>query len=180
MQIWLCEALESVWVRKYHNALTEGGNVSEPWGKSRNREERGRNHEERGRNREMTCCLRTFDIFRYLSICFSPKCDRVKVNAAWTRDIFLQNNVAGTCACACKFHSIASLCWVSPRFFGGYWSTITKICNYVHVQAKKSFMTFKPEAIMDIFWQITCLKISGGARANCSFGRYPCICLSGS
>ena len=68
MQIWLCEALESVGVRKYNNALTEGGNVSEPWGKSRNREERGRNHEERGRNHEMTCCLRTFDIFRYVSV----------------------------------------------------------------------------------------------------------------
>ena len=64
MQILLCEALELVWIRTYHSALTERGTVSEPWGKSRNREERGRNREERGRNREMTCCLRTFDMFQ--------------------------------------------------------------------------------------------------------------------
>ena len=62
-------------------------------------------------------------------------------------------------------------------FFGGYWSTSTKILCPC---ANNSFMTFKPEAIMDIFWQTTCLKTSGGARANYSISRYPCICLSGS
>jgi hypothetical protein len=115
MQIWLCEALESVGVRKYHNALTEGENMSEPWGKSRNHEERGRNHEERGRNHEMTCCLRTFDIFRYVSV---QNVTEWRLMPHELVIFFLQNNVAGTCACACKFHSIAILCWVSPRFFG--------------------------------------------------------------
>ena len=68
------------------------------------------------------------------------------------------------------------------EFFWGYWSKGTKICNYVHAQtiANNSFMTFKTEAIMGIFWQITCLKTSGGAKTNHSLSRYPCIYLSGS
>lgn len=55
----------------------------EPWGKG----------QEPWGNREMTRCLRIFNML-------SPKHDRVKISAAWTHDIlFLQNNVACTCAC---------------------------------------------------------------------------------